>query len=134
VDLLIRELPVRAGAVIVEAAGVPGERHGAPLETERVPAVHVEREAETERRGNGDAARRRERLIIGDGERVAVGVRGTAQALRAAAAAHDRIWPRALVALRHARDGRPGKEIEIRVDVDALKQGDLAAERDERDL
>src|SRR5260221_5626047 len=48
VDGVVGKLSVRTAAVVVEPAGVPGERSAAPLEAEGVPLVHVEREAEAE--------------------------------------------------------------------------------------
>src|SRR5688572_2406373 len=109
-DRGVGEVVVLAAARGIEAAGVPREGETTPLEAERAPLAHVEAQTQTERR--------RDRHT-----------RSQLEALGAAAGARLTI-----AALLQAHEGRTAEEVQVRIDVDALEQRDLAAERHERDL
>src|SRR4051794_40472212 len=106
VELVVGEATVGCATVGVEAARVPSEGESSPLEAEVDEVPHVERQAEPKGRGH---CRTRNAIEI-----EAVGF--------------------AILALFQPDHRSPREEVGVGVDEDLLKDGELAAERNDRNL
>src|SRR5690606_34999207 len=109
---------VGCAAEVVEPTGVTLERQPAPFDTQSRPRREIELKAQPESRGDGGRRLGREGLTAGQ-------VGGTT--LRGA-------LDTAVRALSAADECRAAEQVEVGVDVDALEDTDLAAERHQRQL